>query len=167
MPAWPGGPCPDCGDDMPPNLVTCQTCRALLNPDLEMNFVEIPEFIPLEEISEEEMNKEDVSSSGNSESTSTQVPLVEARGVYVYCSGCRSPLKVPTNFLGKNVSCKHCSGSLVISILPGLTNVQAAYVDCPHCNERIKAARQFLNRNVACKHCNGALNIHLDEPPKT
>ena len=35
MPAWPGGPCPNCGEDMPPNMVHCRECRTLLNPELE------------------------------------------------------------------------------------------------------------------------------------
>ena len=50
MPAWPGGPCPECGEVMPENLVHCQNCRALMNPDLKTDSVEIPEFIPLQEI---------------------------------------------------------------------------------------------------------------------
>ncbi len=57
MPAWPGGACPDCGDHMPANLITCQTCRALLNSELKVSFVDIPEFIPLQEVSADEKKK--------------------------------------------------------------------------------------------------------------
>ena len=39
--AWQGGPCHQCGDDMPANLVHCQTCRALLNSELTEDSVEI------------------------------------------------------------------------------------------------------------------------------
>ena len=35
---------------MPANLVHCQTCRAILNEDLESDSIEIPRYIPLQEI---------------------------------------------------------------------------------------------------------------------
>ena len=50
MPPWPGGPCPSCGEEMPERLIHCRTCRTLLNTDLDPDSVEIPAFVPLQEI---------------------------------------------------------------------------------------------------------------------
>ena len=74
MPVWPGGPCPDCGQDMPANLVHCQFCRALLNPDLYRSDVEIPEFFELKEVSH-----------------MIDVPL---KGYFVLCPHCEEELKI-------------------------------------------------------------------------
>lgn len=54
MPAWTGGPCPECGDDMPPLLVHCQTCHGLLNKDLVEHKINAPPFEPLKEITKDE-----------------------------------------------------------------------------------------------------------------
>ena len=50
MPNWPGGDCPSCGEWMPQNQVRCRNCRTLLNEDLKPDSVEIPEFVPLQEV---------------------------------------------------------------------------------------------------------------------
>ena len=47
MAAWPGGACPECGDQMPANLIRCATCRGLLNPDLQPKCVSEIEFVEL------------------------------------------------------------------------------------------------------------------------
>ena len=33
MAAWTGGPCPGCGEDVPPKVLRCPACRMLLDPD--------------------------------------------------------------------------------------------------------------------------------------
>ncbi len=77
MPAWPGGPCPDCGQDMPAKLVHCQYCRALLNPDLYRSDVEIPEFFELKEISD--------------------VAQVKVLGFHILCPHCQDELRISRN----------------------------------------------------------------------
>ncbi len=67
--AWPGGPCPQCGDEMPARVIHCRTCRTLLNRELTEDSVEIPVFMPLPEIAK-------VSEGG-------------AGGHYVECPGAR------------------------------------------------------------------------------
>mgnify|MGYP002789603976 CR=1 FL=1 len=74
MPAWPGGPCPKCGDDMPPSMIHCRTCRTLLNPELEHDSVEIPVFIPLKELD--------------------SMVEIEPMGLFVPCPKCHQELKV-------------------------------------------------------------------------
>ena len=139
MPAWPGGECPSCGEEMPPRLVHCQICRALLNPELESDSVEIPAFIPLREIS--------------------AMVEVELNGYYVGCPHCKEELRINRKYVGKDVACKHCNGTFNLDIAgPGVT-VKAFYTSCPHCEKELRAAPKFMGEKVACKHCSG--QIHL------
>jgi len=81
MPPWPGGPCPVCGDVMPERLIHCRNCRAMLNSDLESDTIEIPAFIPLQEIA-------------------SHVEL-DVRGYFVPCSSCERELRINAKYAGK------------------------------------------------------------------
>ena len=94
MPAWPGGPCPSCGDVMPKNVVRCQNCRTLLNSDLEPDIIEVPEFIPLQEIE--------------------SMVEVELGGYYVACPHCKRELRVGGKYVDENVQCKFCESQFTI-----------------------------------------------------
>lgn len=130
-----------CGDEMPENMIHCRTCRALLNPDLEPDTVEIPPFIPLQEIE--------------------SMIDAEAAGYYVGCPSCERELRINRKYLGERVQCKFCSAPFLFDLhLPRLV-VPAFYVDCPHCGEELRVASKYGGAKVACKHCAG--KIHLVE----
>ena len=88
MPAWPGGPCPDCGDEMPAKLIRCATCRALLNSELVPKEIEYPDFVPLREVL-----------------AVVDVPVV---GDFIKCPKCTRELRISCKFRGKRVSCRLC-----------------------------------------------------------
>jgi len=138
MPAWPGGPCPRCGDDMPANVVHCQTCRELLNSDLTEDSVHIPVFQPLAEIE--------------------SVIEVTPTGFYSACDHCGRELRLHRKYLGLKVSCKHCDKPLV----PNAASAVAFYADCPYCGEELKNRPKYIGQKVACKHCEG--HIHFVDP---
>lgn len=140
MPPWPGGPCPVCGEDMPERLIHCRSCRAMLNTDLESDSIEIPEFVPLQEIE-------------------AHVEL-EIRGYYVRCTSCERELRINAKYAGKKVTCKHCLGAFRFRPDdPVQAEKLAMYVYCPHCNERLRMARKYLDTKVACKECKGQLLV--------
>ncbi|MCA8983019.1 MAG: zinc ribbon domain-containing protein [Planctomycetaceae bacterium] len=163
MPAWPGGECPDCGDYMPPNLITCQTCRALLNPELEIGLVQIPEFIPLKEISPEELARtESGSGDAGTSDTARPGPVVPPRGFFVRCPGCRQELKIPEQFAHARVQCKHCNVPFVLDQTMRRQQVEACYANCPHCSQRLRVSVKFVNKQVACNFCGGALMLRYE-----
>ena len=139
MPAWPGGPCPDCGQDMPANLVHCQYCRALLNPDLYRSDVEIPEFFELKEIS--------------------NVGEAKVAGFHILCPHCEDELRISRKYLGKVVACKFCQGQFKLDVTDPRIRTRAFYSDCPHCTKEIRLAPKYLDKKVACKHCDGHLQV--------
>ena len=139
MPAWPGGPCPHCGEAMPENLIHCQNCRALLNSDLDPDSVEIPTFIPLREIA-------------------TMID-VEPVGLYVGCPTCRRELRVHAKYAGQRVACKHCNNGFLLDPGGAEAAVQAFYTSCPHCSEELRIAPKYVDQKLACKHCGGRLRF--------
>ncbi len=144
MPAWPGGDCPNCGDDMPANLVRCRTCRSLLNSDLHTDTVEIPAFVPLQEIA-------------------TMVD-VEPEGFYIDCPECARELRIAKKYLGEHVGCKFCHEGFI----PDLGDPQLIslffYTRCPECEEELRVARKYIGQKVACKYCGG--KIHFVQPSR-
>ena len=143
MPAWPGGPCPNCGEEMPPRLLRCRTCRHLLNRDLKWDSVEIPTFQPLQEMTTE--------------------PSLRPRGVFLPCPACDRELRVNGRFCGQMVRCKHCqAGFQMPATLAPQPNYKAYYADCPHCHERLKLATKYLGQRVACRFCGGKIDF---DPP--
>ena len=139
MPAWPGGPCPQCGDDMPENLVHCQNCRALLNDDLYKSSVEIPAFVPLQEIS--------------------SMVEVEAVGYHIECPHCAKELRINRKYGGEQVQCKFCSGQFRADLTSPAVKVHAFYSTCPHCEEELRIAAKYLGMKVACKLCGGKIHF--------
>lgn len=163
MPAWPGGPCPECGDSMPANLVTCQTCRALLNTDLQQNFVDIPEFIPLRELPSSESGQGYFPQDSDSAlQTATRVVKTKPLGVFAGCPGCAEELKIPAQLLGARVQCNHCRHAFSLDRQTELRQVTAVYVDCPHCAKRVRANTKYANQDVQCNHCSGELHIRYE-----
>ncbi|MAG93230.1 MAG: hypothetical protein CMJ48_05720 [Planctomycetaceae bacterium] len=139
MPAWPGGPCPSCGDDMPENLVHCQRCRTLLNDDLDHDSVEIPPFVQLEEIS-----------------SMVEVP---PRGHYIACPQCDKELRINRKYVGEKVQCKFCQGGFRFAPSGPDAAAHAFYTTCPHCSQELRVASKYLGEKVLCKLCDG--HIHF------
>ena len=160
MSAWPGGACPDCGDFMPPNLITCQTCRAMLNSDLKLNIVDVPDFIPLQEIDPCDLDDSDTAIiPADPPAAKLKVLQIEARGIYFLCAGCHQELKIPKQFMKSKIQCKHCSHDFKIKLQDDINRIVATYVNCPHCEQRIRASKNLTNRNIQCEHCHGAMHI--------
>lgn len=138
MPPWPGGPCPQCGEVMPEKLIHCRNCRTLLNTDLEPDSVEIPEFVPLQEIE--------------------SFVELEVRGYYVQCPHCSRELRVNRKFIGKQVTCKQCGGEFPLKFddEPRVHKI-GVYVYCPHCSDRLRMSSKYVGIKVACKSCSGRL----------
>lgn len=164
MSAWPGGNCPDCGDFMPPNLITCQTCRAMLNSSLQVNPVDVPAFIPLKEIETpdiEESDTELITSGGTETDLSKEVLLIESRGAYYNCPNCAEQLKIPKQYFGQPVQCNKCSSNFQMDFNAASEQKTYIYVDCPHCEKRIRSPLEMVNQNIQCNFCKGALYIKL------
>ncbi|MBX3444822.1 MAG: hypothetical protein KF774_20650 [Planctomyces sp.] len=137
MPAWPGGDCPECGEQMPANVIRCATCRALLNNDLAIKPIVPPEFVPLPEIA-----------------TSSDVSL---RGVYLPCPACTRELRISQNLFGQRVQCRFCHHPFDLkreSAAP-----LAGYASCPHCHQELRAAPKYLGIKVSCRHCGGSIRL--------
>ncbi|MCA9041324.1 MAG: zinc ribbon domain-containing protein [Planctomycetaceae bacterium] len=139
MPAWPGGPCPNCGEDMPENLIHCQTCRALLNAELQFDSVEVPEFIPLAELES----------------------MVDAslEGYFVVCPECQQELRINRKYLGKKVQCKLCESPFVLKLDNGKVQSKAFFAKCPNCKNELRASHKYIGEKVACKFCGGKLQL--------
>ena len=134
--AWPGGPCPGCGDDMPANVVHCISCRKLLNPELTEDSIEIPAFIPLPEIHE--------------------MKTATARGHYIRCGGCSEELRINAKYIAAAVQCRHCDFSFQYG---ATVDKIAMYSNCPHCSEEIRTSMQYVGQKVACSFCKGQLTL--------
>jgi len=139
MPAWAGGPCPACGEDMPENMVRCRTCRTLLNTDLEIASVEMPAFVPLPELD--------------------SMAEIEPMGVFITCPSCHKDLKIARKYLGERVACKHCATDFRLD--PASPNVRDAdvYSKCPLCAKDLRFAPKYIGQKVACRYCAGKLLI--------
>ena len=139
MPAWPGGPCPKCGDDMPLNMIHCRTCRHLLNPELERSSVEIPAFFPLQEVD-------------------TLVELIP-NGRFIECSSCRKELKIHRKYLGERVQCKFCAADFRLDPTSPEVRSTDSYGICPHCHETLRFDSKYIGSKVACRFCQGKVHI--------
>ena len=139
MPAWLGGPCPQCGDDMPPNMIHCRTCRQLLNLELEKESVEIPAFVPLQEV----------------ESVVEITPV----GLFIECTSCHQELKINRKYLGQRVQCKFCAADFRLDPTSKLVIEADSYSQCPHCREPLRFASKYVGTKVACRFCHGKVHI--------
>ncbi len=139
MPCWPGGPCPDCGEEMPPNLIRCVNCRRVLNDDLEVDSVEIPSRIDLPEI---------------------EVCIdAEPRGHYVGCPHCKKQLRINARYIGKRLNCKKCQETFTLNLDDPKIKKIGFYLDCPNCSERLKVAHKYAGQKVVCKFCSHMLQF--------
>ncbi len=134
--AWPGGPCPQCGDDMPARVVHCRTCRALLNSELTEDSVEIPVFVPLTVIE--------------------AIAAAPPKGHYVECPGCHEELRIHVKYLNQKVRCKHCDKPFRYD---DTVTVLAMYTQCPHCKNEIRASSKHIGTRAACKFCGGHIEL--------
>jgi hypothetical protein len=139
MPEWSGGPCPECGEDMPARVVHCRNCRALLNSDLEEDSVEIPKFIPMAELD-----------------SKIEMP---PQGMYLTCPHCHDDLRINMKYLGQTVSCKYCDGKFAVDASNFKLVAKAYYGDCPHCNKELRINKKYDGVEVACKFCEGKLKL--------
>ena len=139
MPNWLGGECPSCGEWMPPNQVRCRNCRTLLNDDLKPDSVEVPEFVPLQEVE--------------------SMVEVSPAGYYILCPHCDKELRINRKYVGQGVSCKHCAGSFRFDLSSPQVRPVAFYSDCPHCEEELRVAIKYLGMKVACKLCSGKIHF--------
>ena len=137
--AWPGGPCPQCGDEMPPRVVHCQSCRALLNTELTEDSVEMPVFVPLTELA--------------------VIAAASPQGYYVFCPGCQQELRIHSKYKGLKVACKHCNVPFTYS--PSV-QIKAFYTPCPHCKNELRAATKYMGYKVVCKHCDGHIQLQAE-----
>ncbi len=139
MPEWPGGPCPECGVDMPARLVHCRSCRALLNSDLEEDSVVMPAFIPMQELD-------------------CKVEM-SPRGMYLQCPHCQQDLRINVKYVDEMVVCKHCNGNFLIDLTNPTMVVKAYYGDCPHCSKELRIGKKYAGMEVVCKFCDGKLKL--------
>lgn len=151
MPAWPGGPCPDCGVDMPQNLIHCRECRALLNSDLAPAYAEVPEFVPLREIAPGEDLPEELST-----------VEVTNLGYLIGCPQCQQALKISNRYVGQAVQCNFCEAGFEFDLRHGGVQWLGIYTDCPHCTRRLRIGAGFLNAEVCCNFCQGPMVVHLE-----
>jgi uncharacterized protein (DUF983 family) len=124
---------------MPPRLIHCQSCGALLNSDLQPKAIELPEFVPLREV----------------------VSMMEVRpiGFYVGCPRCERELRIHAKYTGQRVQCKFCRKPFEFQPGKDGADTIAFYTDCPHCRKEIRAARKYMGARVACKLCDGAIHF--------
>lgn len=139
--AWPGGPCPQCGDHMPARVVHCRSCRTLLNSELTEDSVEIPPFVPLPELS--------------------VIAAASPKGHYVKCPGCNEELRIHTKYRNMKVQCKHCNVPFTYS---PLVEIKAFYAQCPHCKNELRAGMKYIGNKVVCKHCEGHIQLLPESP---
>ena len=141
MPAWPGGRCPTCGEEMPANLIRCRKCRTLLNTDLDPDSVEMPAFVPLQEI----------------ESFLDLLPV----GFYVECPHCQRELKIAAKLAGATLACNLCEGKFKFDPATH-AGAMGYFADCPHCKQRLRMSNKYAGKKVQCKFCSG--KVRLPEP---
>lgn len=139
MPEWPGGPCPECGEDQVARIVHCRNCRALLNSDLEEDSVEIPQFIPMQELDCRAKMK--------------------PRGLFLLCPHCHQDLRINTKYAGQMVVCRHCDGGFLIDLTNPTMVIKAYYGDCPHCTKELRIGKKYVGVEVVCKFCDGKLKL--------
>lgn len=142
MSDWPGGNCPACNEWMPPKQVHCRECRHLLNPELYLSSVEIPEFVPLQEL--------DV------------IAEISPAGLFIPCPKCQAELKIAKKYLGERVQCKFCQAPFRLDPTNPRIRQSDVYSKCPHCQESLRFASKYLGVKVACRFCNGKLKVLSD-----
>ena len=147
MPAWPGGPCPTCGEEMPEAMVRCRNCRTLLNTDLEVNSVEMPEFVPLPELD--------------------SMAEIEPAGIFFPCPNCDKELKIAWKYVGERVACKFCQADFRLDATLAAVKQADVYSKCLHCAKDLRFDPKYVGQKVACRFCGGKLLIQRPVPEQT
>lgn len=141
MTAWPGGPCPKCGVEMPANVVRCRECQQILNTSLRTPAgIPTPEYVPLPEV--------------------TACPTSKIRGVYLSCPVCDRKLRINLQFRNKQVRCNFCDASFLLDLDDqSVIEIQVYFANCPHCKKELKASQKYLGQTVECKFCSKPLRF--------
>ncbi|HUQ69077.1 MAG TPA: hypothetical protein VM165_06120 [Planctomycetaceae bacterium] len=139
MAEWPGGDCPACGAWMPPKQIHCRECRQLLNPELTKSSVEMPVFVPLQELG-----------------VMIEVTPV---GLYCECPKCQAELKIARKYLGERVQCKFCQSEFRLDPTSPAVRQADVYAPCPHCDQQLRFDPKYIGVKVACRYCNGRLHV--------
>ena len=116
----------------------------MLNPELSMSSVEIPTFMPLQELD--------------------AWAEIFPKGLFVACPKCQSELKIAHKYLGERVQCKFCQAPFRVESTNPKVRTADVYSQCPHCQEMLRFARKYVGVKVACRFCQGKLQV-LDHPP--
>lgn len=124
---------------MPEKLIHCQNCRALLNPDLELEPAPVPEFAPLPELE-----------------SMIDAP---AKGYYVTCPACERELRIGKQYRDMRLACKFCAATFRFNPSEADSRYVAFQVVCPHCDRELRASWKYLNLKVICKHCSARLRL--------
>jgi uncharacterized protein (DUF983 family) len=124
---------------MPPAQIHCRECRQLLNPELSHNSVEVPEFVPLQEL----------------DSMAEITPL----GLYCTCPSCGKELKVARKYIGQTVQCKHCQSGFRLDPVSPVVRQADLYSKCNHCQQQLRFDPKYIGARVACRFCGGKLTI--------
>ena len=120
-------------------MIHCRTCRQLLNLELEKESVEIPAFVPLQEV----------------ESVVEITPV----GLFIECTSCHQELKINRKYLGQRVQCKFCAADFRLDPTSKLVIEADSYSQCPHCQETLRFASKYVGTKVACRFCHGKVHI--------
>lgn len=140
MPAWPGGPCPNCGEHVLEKVIHCVSCRTLLNPDLDSPDVDLPVFEPLKEL---------------------KSPIEFSPTSYTFaCPHCARKLHALASNRGRRGTCKSCNGRIEVE----LSKVEVSSFNgiCPHCDVSLQNPGKYAGRVVACKSCDAQISrLHL------
>ncbi|QDT18037.1 zinc ribbon domain-containing protein [Alienimonas californiensis] len=136
MPAWKGGPCPGCSEEVPPKVLRCPTCRTLLDPDLSAHEFDPPEFAPLAEVD--------------------GPAIVRPKAERTRCPGCGEELRIATKYAGVPVACKKCGEPMTAG---DAERRVALLADCPHCLKEIRVGMKYVGQLVGCKLCGGELMV--------
>src|SRR5579883_2191743 len=87
------------------------------------------------------------------------------------CPNCRrDDLKVPPEYLGKKLRCKHCDHTFRAIRTEDLTPFPPAprpvasklttkKVPCPNCNHNLRVKPEFVGRKIRCKYCDHRFRV--------
>jgi hypothetical protein len=118
---------------MPAKMVRCRKCRTLLNTDLDPDSVEIPQFVPLQELD--------------------SYQVIQPIGCYLLCPHCDTELRVGVKYIGQGVACNHCKGVFKIDPASDVSGPRGFYCDCPQCKQRLRLSKKYIDIKVSCKFC--------------
>ena len=81
------------------------------------------------------------------------------RGMFLDCPNCQQELRINKKYVGQQVSCKHCEGTLMLDLARVTNTVRAYYGDCPHCQKELRIGKKYTGVDVVCKFCGGKIKL--------